>query len=83
MRYAVLISLLILGIAIGVILPYLLQDRIADAGVTLPSLHGSTASVRTCQISNTAIFWFLRVSGIGFALVAVGFFTLSKHDSKS
>ena len=81
MRYAIGIILLILGIAIGAVLPYLLQDRIADVGITLPSLHGSTASAY--QISNMTIFWFLRVVGICFVLVAVWLFTLSKHDSES
>lgn len=78
MRYTVLIIFLILGMVVGVILPYLLQDRIADVGITLLSLHGSTTPARTYQISDTAIFWFLRVLGICFGLVAFLIFALSK-----
>jgi hypothetical protein len=80
MRYAIGIILLIVGIVIGVVLPYLLQDNIADVGITLPSFHSSTAS--THQISNTSIFWFLRGFGICLGLVAVWLFTLSKDESK-
>jgi hypothetical protein len=83
MRYAVLIIFLILGIVIGIILPYFLQERIADVGITLPSSHGSTAPARTYQISDTAIFWFLRALGIGLGLIAVWFFALFRHDSET
>jgi len=80
MRYAVLITFLILGIVVGIILPFFLQDRIADAGITLPSLPGSSSSANTHEISHQAIFWFLRGVGVCFALVAVWYFNLPRHE---
>lgn len=74
MRYAILISLVILGIIVGVVLPNFLQDRFGGMGVTTPtSKH---------EISWTTVLWFLRALGMGFGLVALLHFFLAKSDSE-
>ena len=72
------IAFLILALAVGIVLPYFLQDRLVGMGITLPTLTGSAGSVPEHQISGTVIMGCLRAIGVCFAMVAIFYFILSR-----
>ena len=78
MRSAIIF--LILAIAVGVALPYFLQDRLSGMGITLPALRGSTSPAPEHRISGAAVIWRLRIVGVCFAAVAIYCFTSSRHE---
>jgi hypothetical protein len=81
MRYAILILFVILGIVVGLVLPYYLQDSISDAGFTFPA--GSTSPASQHEISIPTVLWFLRVLGICLGLIAILYFVLSRKKSEA
>jgi hypothetical protein len=78
MRSAIIF--LILAIAVGVVLPYLLQDRLSGMGITLPTLRGFASPAPEHRISGAAVIWFFRALGVCFAAVAIYCFTSSRHE---
>jgi len=79
MRYAIIF--LILAIAVGVVLPYFLQDRLSGMGITLPTLRSSTSPAAEHRISGATVIWFLRALGVCFAAVAIFCFMSSQHET--
>jgi hypothetical protein len=69
MRSAIIF--LILATAVGVVLPYLLHDRLLGMGITLPKLRDSTSPAPEHRISGAAVIRFLRALGLCFAAVAI------------
>lgn len=78
MRSAIIF--LILAIAVGVVLPYLLQDRLLGMGITPPTLRGSTAPAREHRVSGAAVIRFFRALGVCFAAVAIFCFISFRHE---
>jgi hypothetical protein len=79
MRKAIIF--LILAIFVGVVLPYLLQDRFEGMSITLPTSRGSPSPAPERQISTTSVIWFLRGLGVCFALIAIPCFSSTRHQA--
>ena len=57
MRLAITFS--ILAIVVGLVVPYLLKDRVVGMGITLPTLRGSYSPAQEHHISGDAVMRFL------------------------
>ena len=68
MRLAITFS--ILAVALGLVVPYLLQDRVVGMDITLPTLRSSNSPARELHISGDAVMRFLRVLGVCLVLIA-------------
>ena len=79
MRLAITFS--ILAIVVGLVVPYLLKDRVVGMGITLPTLRCSYSPAQEHHISGDAVVRFLRVLGVCLALAALFCFTSSQLAS--
>jgi len=76
------ITFLVLAIVAGIVVPYLLQDRLVGMGITLPASRHSASPAREHHVSGDAVMRCLRVLGVCFALIAVFCFASSRQTSR-
>ena len=76
------ITFAILAIVVGLVVPYLLHDRVVGMGITLPRLRGSSSPAPEHHVSGVAVMRFLRVLGVCLALLALFCFASSQLASR-